>query len=139
MKPSAAIKHVVEKHPDPFLNKVYQLAQQTTQMSTVDALRSYGEKKQYGERTIYTGLSCGTHHGLPAVIRSVLIHEDDPDPTQAIIEEVNVGGNSNARSIALATLLYGYRGIQGFKVNEWIQGLKHKAEIEAALRKIQQQ
>jgi len=68
----------------------------------------------------------------------VILHEDDADPTQAIIDDVNVGGNSNARSIAIATILYGYRGISGFKVNEWIQGLKHRAEIEAALTKIQQ-
>ena len=42
-----------------------------------------------------------------------------------------------AVSGALATLLFGYRGVEGFKVQEFIAGLKQRQHIESLLDKLQ--
>ena len=138
-KPSVAIDGVTKQLNSPFINEAVKKGQATASsgQSDVDALRSFGEKKQFGEKTLYTGLTCSVKHAVPAVVHYAFKYEDAADPTTAIIEDVSVGGNSNARSMAVAVLLFGYRGVDGFKVNEFIAGLKQREHIEALLTKLE--
>jgi len=83
-------------------------------------------------------LACGAEVGLPAVIRSVLVHSHDSDPSVAVIEDINVGGNANARSIAIATILFAAKGtLEGTQAETWWNALHHKSEIVSSLDKIQ--
>ena len=138
-KPTAAIEAVTAQLNNGFLNAAVQKGQESAKAgkSEVEALRSYGEAKVYGEKTVHLGYSCGVQYGVPAVVHAVYKYGDAPDPTTALIEDVSVGGNSNARVIAEATLLFGHRGVDGFKVQEFIAGLKQREHIESLLNKLQ--
>ena len=136
-KPSTAIEAVTQQLNNHFLSTAVKKGQATAAQPDLDALRTFGEKKTFGERTVYTGLSCGVEHGVPGVVHFVVKYEDAADPTEALIEDVSAGGNSNARSVAIAVLLFGYRGTDGFKVRDFIGGLKQRAHIESLLEKVE--
>ena len=135
-KPSLAIDQVTAEMGNAWLRERVALGKKSAMHNDVDALRSYGESKQRGDKTFYTGLSCGTAYGIPAVVHYVNKYEDSSDPAIALIEDVSIGGNSNARSIVTAILLFGYRGLDSDKMNGWIAGLKNRPRIEELLKQI---
>jgi hypothetical protein len=135
--PSVAIDQVAAQLNDSWLTDRVKTGKASADQSDLAALRSFGGTKQMADFTLYSGLACPVQYGVPAVVHYVHKYEKAEDPTQAIIEDVSVGGNSNGRSMAVALLLFGYRGIQGFKVNELIAGIKAKPQIEQLLTKLQ--
>jgi len=105
------------------------------------ALRSLGEVKEFGGKKIYTGLSCGTGYGLPAVIYHLTQASKfaSKPPSEWIIDTVNAGGNSNARAIALALILYSHHGNDADQtMQSWISNMKAKSHIEDDLNKVLQ-
>ena len=137
-RPTAAIDAVTSQLNDPWLSDRVKVGKASASQSDVEALRSFGEKKELsGGKVFYSGYSCGVKYGIPTVVHYVHKYEDASDPTQALIEDVSVGGNSNARVMALAVLLFGYRGVKGFKVEQLIAGIKQKDKIEEALKTIE--
>jgi len=137
IKPSQAIDEVDKQMNNSWLSDRIKVGKASTSVSALDAIRSHGGSKDTGVFTMYFGLACPVKYGIPAVVRSLIVHEVDADPAVAIIEDVNLGGNSNARSIAIATILTAYKGISHSKIQEWIQGLTHRQEIEQLISKIE--
>ena len=138
-KPSAAIDAVVAQINNDWLTDRVKAGKASAAEADADALRSFGERKEMGEKgTLYTGLSCGVKYGVPAVVHYVVKYEDAEDPTVALVEDVSAGGNSNARSMASALLLFGHRGgVKGCKVEEFIAGMHQRLHIEQLLTTIE--
>jgi len=137
IKPSEAIDSAAKEMNNSWLNDRIEVGKKSQSLSGLEAIRSYGGSKDTGKFIMYMGLSCGVKYGLPAVIRSLLVHELDSDPADAVIEDINVGGNNNARSISIATILTAYKGLNNSKIQQWIQGLTHRKEIEESIAKIE--
>jgi len=104
--------------------------------SDSDYIHGLGEVKTFGSNKIYTGLSCSINFGVPAYVH-YLVKYSNEIPSTAVIHDINLGGNNAARSIAIATSLISYKGINNdSKFKEWINGLKKKREIEQLLSQI---
>ena len=119
-KPSAAIDAVTKQLNNPFLNEAVKKGQASANQSDVEALRSFGEAKKSGEKTFYSGYSCGVKYGVPAVVHHVTKYEDSADPTVSLIEDVSVGGQQQRacdgdRSAAVRVQRSG--GLQGAGVH----------------------
>ena len=133
--PSAAVDAVTAHINHPWLTERVQLGKTHAGATDLDALRSFGEKRDMGNgKQIYTALSCSTKYGLPAVVHYVVKYEGVEDPTVALVEDVSIGGNSNARVMAVALLLFGHRGgLKGAKVEQLIEGVRQRQHIEQLL------
>jgi len=97
-----------------------------------------GETKTSGTNVFYTGLACSINYGLPAFVHYIAkyTHQDSPAST-AVIADINLGGNSAARSIAVATVLSASAGVANdAKLQEWIAGLHQKGKIEELLSQL---
>jgi len=97
-----------------------------------------GEAKTSGTNVFYSGLTCSINYGLPAFVHYIAkyAHQKSPAST-AVIADINLGGNSAARSIAVATVLSAYAGVSNdAKLQEWIGGLHQKGKIEELLSQL---
>jgi hypothetical protein len=120
----------------PWLADRVRIGRKSAPLSDLEALRSYGSSSPMGNGTFYSGFRCGSKNGILALIHYLYGYENHPNPSDAIVEDVNIGGNSNARSIALATILCAWRGTDFPRFRNWIHGLKERAHIQKLLEHI---
>ncbi len=81
------------------------------------------------------GQFCETPAAFPSVIHLITKYENDLK--EALIQNVMAGGDSAGRGMMVGTVLGVYLGPDAFP-DEWMEGLKKKAEIKAYLRKLQE-
>jgi hypothetical protein len=132
IKPSAAIGAVEAEMNSAFVTKQVRRGLEHVSKPTLETYQSFGEKKEFvrptGNATVYTGLVCSVNVGLAAVVHAVVKYED-ADVADALIADVNAGGNTVGRSIPIATILTAYHGNKSAKLTTWIDALTHKQEI----------
>lgn len=80
------------------------------------------------------GLTCHTPDAFPGICHLLLRHPEDP--TTALIENVNAGGDSAARGMILG-LVYGAAFPVSTWPKEWLTGLNARAEIEELIGELQ--
>ena len=138
-RPSAAIEAVTAQLNNPWLTERVKVGKASAGVEDGEALRSFGDRKELANgKVLYTGLACPTKYGIPAVVHYVEKYEGVEDPTVALVEDVSAGGNSNARSMAVALLLFGHKGgVKGCKVEEFIAGIQQRQHIEQLLTSIE--
>jgi ADP-ribosylglycohydrolase len=112
MPPSILLKDIsVSEQIQTMIEKALKAVEQTRGLKNDDffeqdqqAINSFGEIKQFGNRTVATARSCGYPGAVPSVIYLVCKYE-----TMGVLEalKVNVvmGGDSSARGILIAALL----------------------------------
>jgi len=66
-----------------------------------------------------------------------VVKYEDGDIADALIADVNAGGNTVGRSISIATILTAYHGNGSTRLREWIDGLTHKQEILDNIERIE--
>jgi len=134
--PIDAIKNVTAELNNDWLTAAVQQGINSAAEDDASFIHSLGQVKTSGDKKIYTGLSCSINYGLPAFVHYAIKYSNSL-PSQAVIHDINIGGNSAARSIAIATALISWKGIKDDqKFHEWIGGLKKKTQIEGLLQQI---
>lgn len=142
--PMDAVNSAATHMDSPWLNERIAHGQKLSDEYAHDsltALQSLGPIKEFGTKKVYTGLACGTEFGLPAVIYHLQEAGKfkSKQPSEQIIDTVNAGGNSNARAIAIALILYSEHGVEADQVAQgWINHLNAKKQVEDDLNKILQ-
>jgi len=140
IKPSAAINAVEAEMNSEWITKQVKRGIENVSKPTLETYHSFGEKKEFntprGNITVYTGLSCSVNVGLSAVVHAVFKYED-ADIADALIADVNAGGNTIGRSIPIAIILSAYKGNGSAKLNEWINTLTHKKQIQENIAQIE--
>jgi len=138
-KPSEIMSKVAKEMNNTWLNDRINLGVNSLNLDSEEAVKSYGEKKTTGDKTFYTGLSCSVDFGLPAVVHFVHKYENEKDPIEALAKNTGVGGNNAARNIAIAMILYSYKGTNFESIQKLVNQLKQKDEINEAITAIQKQ
>ncbi|KAK9667466.1 hypothetical protein K7432_017833, partial [Basidiobolus ranarum] len=133
--PSKVIESVKEElgNSQPELVALIQKGIDSSQEDDETAIRSYGEKKTFGNNTIFTGKACPIAGALPASIHFIIKYENDIE--DGLIKDVAVGGDQAARNLVIASVLGSQ---QNAKVPErWSQKLTKYQEIERIIDSLQ--
>ena len=84
------------------------------------------------------GSACYIRCSLPSIVHFVAKYEKAADPIVALVEDNAVGGNTAARNMVIALVLYAYKGTDFGSLWTLIDGLRQKDRMVQLLADIEQ-
>jgi ADP-ribosylglycohydrolase len=139
LKPVEALTAVEKEMKNDFLSEQIKKGLDSAKEDDETAVRSVGERKTFGppgkETTFYTGKSCNLPLSIPSTVHFIARYENEPDPLEAVIANIAVGGESSTRGILIALLLFAHHGITP-SATKLIDGLTQKEHIKELLAKL---
>ena len=124
--PTRVLADVLSDMGDEWLTRRCEAGLQTAEMDDVQAV-AYG-----------FGSACYIRCSLPSIIHFVAKYEEADDPLIALVEDNAVGGNTAARNIVIALVLYAYKGTAFGSLTTLIDGLRQKDTMVQMLAEIEQ-
>ena len=124
--PTRVLADVLSTMGDEWLTRRCDAGLQTVDMDDVQAV-AYG-----------FGSACYIRCSLPSIVHFVAKYEEATDPLIALVEDNAVGGNTAARNIVIALILYAYKGTEFSSLWTLVDGLKQKESMVQMLTDIEQ-
>ena len=84
------------------------------------------------------GSACYIRCSLPSIVHFVAKYESAVDPVLALVEDNAVGGNTAARNMVIAMILYAYKGTSFGSLWTLVEGLRQKDKMVELLAGIEQ-
>ena len=124
--PTRVLSAVLSDMGDEWLSRRCESGLQSADMDDVQAV-AYG-----------FGSACYIRCSLPSIVHFVAKYEEAADPLVALVEDNAVGGNTAARNIVIALILYAYKGTAFSSLSTLIEGLRESETMVRLLADIEQ-
>lgn len=124
--PTRVLAAVLSDMGDDWLTRRCEAGLQTTDMDDVQAV-AYG-----------FGSACYIRCSLPSIVHFIAKYEGAADPLIALVEDNAVGGNTAARNMVIALILYASKGTEFSSLTTLIEGLRQKDKMVQLLADIEQ-
>ena len=124
--PTRVLADVLSAMGDDWLTRRCDAGLQTVDIDDVQAV-AYG-----------FGSACYIRCSLPSIVHFVAKYEGADDPLIALVEDNAVGGNTAARNIVIALILYAYKGTEFSSLWTLVDGVRQKDAMVQMLSEIEQ-